>query len=479
MFAHNPFPGICGRVCPHFCEQKCNRNSYDKGVNVGAVERFLGDRGLQEIKQEPISKKEKIAVIGSGPAGLTAALRLRKAGYAVTVYEALPKPGGMMRTGIPRFRLPDKILDQEIKQIEAHGVKILCNRKVTISELEDSHDAILVAVGSHVGVNPHLVNKNLLLDGIKFLRDFKLYRKNAGIGKGDRVAIIGGGNTAVDVARTCLRLGAIPTIYYRRTMKEMPAIAQEVEEAIAEGVYISFLTNPNFIKRSGQGDLELELIKMELGVRDGSGRRKPIPIPNSERTIIVDHVITAIGQKTDHFVFKDISVETDQGRIAWHTETPVFVAGDMAWGGTVAEAIGSGNKVASEIKALFLGLPYHHETSLPQVVLPDDINFSYFLPSPRHNGEIYHSTDFYQDFNEVNGGLHDVEAVEEARRCLHCGECFHCGNCFNFCPDAAIIIDDEGRLRIDYDYCKGCGICLEECPCSAMEFDFPAVETLN
>jgi 2-oxoacid:acceptor oxidoreductase delta subunit (pyruvate/2-ketoisovalerate family) len=373
--------------------------------------------------------------------------------------------------------LPGKILDREIQRIVDQGVKIQFNQKVTVQELEGEYGAILVAVGSHLGVKGNFNHGDLILDGIKFLRDFKLNQKNPGIGRGDRVAIIGGGNTAVDVARTALRLGAIPTIYYRRTMKEMPAIAQEVEEALAEGVYISFLTAPNCIRRSGHGDMELELNKMELGEPDASGRRRPVPIPDSARIIEVDHVISAIGQKMDNFVFKSKQVTPVQGKIIWNGSPHVFTAGDMAWGGTVAEAIGSGNKVAGEIHASLHNLPYDHETTVPEVVLPEDINFSYYLPTPRHNGEIYHSTDFYRDFTEVNGGLHEMEVVEEAGRCLHCGECYQCGNCFNYCPDAAIFIDDEGRLRIDYDYCKGCGICLEECPCSAIEIDLSAVKT--
>ncbi len=475
IYKHNPFPAVCGRVCPHFCEQACNRNELDEAVNIGAVERFLGDRFKNTTpKKVPVNYEEKIAVIGGGPAGLTAALQLRRRGYDVTVFEGAPKAGGMMRTGIPKFRLPDHALDDEIRRIEEEGVRIITNRKVKVNELEDDFSAVIVSVGSHVGSKMNIANENLMLDGIKFLYDFKLDGNNHGIEKGDTVAIIGGGNTAIDVARTALRLGAVPTIYYRRTSKEMPAIAHEVDEAIAEGVKIDFLTTPVALNGNDK-DITLSMVKMELGEPDESGRRKPVPVNGSEYTIKVNKVIAAIGQRFDEFVFDGKNIPVEQGKIEVEANIPVFCAGDMAWGGTVTEAIGSGNKVSDEVHAYFRSLPYSHEENHPTIVMPVDINFTYYMPTPRINNVIKHDIDFYGNFEEVVEGLKEEQIVKETSRCMHCGECFSCGNCYNYCPDAAIHLDDDGRLRIDYDYCKGCGICVQECPCSAMTFNLKEV----
>ncbi|MBK6931721.1 MAG: 2-oxoacid:acceptor oxidoreductase family protein [Saprospirales bacterium] len=472
IYEHNPFPGVCGRVCPHFCEQNCNRNALDEGLNIGAIERFLGDHApALPVRPAPVTQEEKIAVVGAGPAGLTAALRLCEKGYAVTVFDALPQAGGMMRSGIPKFRLPDAVLDKEIGRIEQKGVRIELNRKVNVSALAQQFQAVVAAVGSHVGASLHLENENTLtLDGIGFLREFKLQRNNAGIRKGERVAIIGGGNTAIDVSRTVLRLGAEPVIYYRRTLAEMPAIAQEVEEALAEGVQIRFLTAPAGLSKNAGGQIDLALISMVLGEPDASGRRKPVPVPGSEQVESVHHVIKAIGQHYDAHVFGGQALTPRQGKTDLAGPAPVFCAGDMAWGGTVTEAVGSGNKVAEEVHAFFRGLDYHPEETLPDIVLPQDINYTYYLPTPKHRDRLRRPDSLYQDFDELSAGLREPDIAVESARCLHCGDCFSCGNCFNFCPDAAIHIDEDGRLRIDYDYCKGCGICAEECPCSAIEF---------
>ena len=477
ILEHNPFPATTGRVCPHFCEQNCNRNELDKALNIGGVERFLGDReGDVNYKAPEISHKEKIAVIGSGPAGLTAALRLRLKGYETTVFEALPQAGGMMRTGIPKFRLPDDALDREIARIEKAGVKIITNKKVTVNELENDFDSVIVAVGSHIGSKMNIPNEELALDGIDFLREFKLNNNPFGISKGDEVAIIGGGNTAIDVSRTALRLGAKPTIYYRRTINEMPAIHLEIEEALAEGVKIEFLTAPVAIDKISDDELELTMIKMELGEPDETGRRKPIPVQGSETKIKANKVIKAIGQKYDSYVFNNSQIKAEQGKTEFESKVPVFCAGDMAWGGTVVEAIGSGNKVAEEVDAFFNNRPYSHEETHEQIVIPADLNFAYYLPTARHDNKIKYEKDFYGNFDEVAEGLTEEEVVAETDRCLHCGECFSCGNCYNYCPDAAVHIDENGRLRIDYDYCKGCGICVQECPCSAIDFKMIEVD---
>ncbi len=476
IYEHNPFPSICGRVCPHFCEQNCNRLEFDEGLNIGSIERFLGDLASDNSINPPkIRHSEKIAIIGSGPAGLTAALRLRLWGYDTTVFEAQPLAGGMMRTGIPKFRLPDSVLDTEINRILNYGVNLILNKKVCIQDLENDFDCAIVSVGSHIGTKLNIENENLTIDGIDFLREFKLNNNSFDININDEVAIIGGGNTAIDVARTLLRLGARPTIYYRRTIKEMPAIAHEVEEALSEGVNIRFLTAPVSVSKLNDKLLELKLIKMQLGKPDSSGRRKPLPVENSETVIRVNKIIKAIGQKFDSFVFNNKPVNPKQGKVNFESKIPVFCAGDMAWGGTVTEAIGSGNKVAAEVNAFLRNESYSDSSVYNHIVLPSDINFNYFLPVPRHKNNFSASANLLNDFSEVVNGLSENEIIEESKRCLHCGDCFSCGNCYNFCPDAAIFIDEAGRLRIDYDYCKGCGICAHECPCSAIIFNLDEV----
>ncbi len=474
IYQHNPFPSTCGRVCPHFCQQNCNRETLDEKLNVGAIERYLGDLGVQQkIVPKKIKYKKKIAIIGAGPAGLTAALRLRNAGYPVAVYEALSKAGGMMRIGIPEFRLPQKALDKEIDLIVQQGVEIILNKKVNIKELEKDNDAVIVSTGAHISASMNIHNEELAIEGIHFLNEFKMNGNTFGIKKGNEIAIIGGGNTAIDVARTTLRLGGKPTIYYRRTQQEMPAIPYEVEEALDEGIKIEFLSAPVGIKSSTKNALKLTLIKMELGNEDESGRRKAIAIKGSEKEISVDKVITAIGQKNDSYAFGK-ETQAKQGKIA--NSFPVFCAGDMAWGGTVTEAIGSGNEVAKEVMAYLEGAEYKKVKSPSTVVGPEDINYTYYLPTASHHHSIIKEKTLYNNFNEVVKGLTTKQIVEESNRCLHCGECFSCGNCFNYCPDSAIFIDENNRIRINYDYCKGCGICANECPCSAIDFHMNKIE---
>lgn len=477
ILEHNPFPSTCGRVCPHFCQQNCNRSELDENLNIGAIERFLGDKAIEDNiagKEGPveIKGKEKIAVIGSGPAGLTAALRLRKNGYKTTVFEALDKAGGMMRVGIPGFRLPQDILDEEIKAIENQGVEIILGKKVKIEELEEDYAVAVVATGLHLGSKMGIEGEEAAVEGLDFLHEFKMNGNDRNIKKGDKVAVIGGGNTAIDVARTVLRLGGKSTIYYRRTKEEMPAIPHEIEEAQEEGVLIEFLMAPVSIESLGDGGFNVSMIKMELGEADDSGRRRPIPVEGSEKTQKVDAIITAIGQKSDAHAFAGNEVDAQQGKLEYQAKIPVFCSGDMAWGGTVTEAIGSGNLVAKEVLAHLEGKPYEPEASDTDIVTPEDINYAYYIRTPSHKNVQNTEGDLFNNYDEVIEGIAEEKIVAEASRCFHCGDCYNCGNCINYCPDAAIHLDEDNRLRIDYDFCKGCGICFQECPSSAIELKF-------
>ncbi len=476
IYKFNPFASTCGRVCPHFCQQNCNRIELDEGLNIGAIERFLGDKGIErKLNAKPITQNEKIAVIGSGPAGLTAALRLIQKEYKVIVFEALPYAGGMMRTGIPEFRLPQEILDKEIKAIEMQGVEINLNSRVRINELEKDFDIIISAVGSHKSGKMNIPGEEHSIDGIKFLREFKLKENKFDVSVGDEVAIIGGGNTAIDVSRTTLRLGAKPTIYYRRSQNEMPAIPHEVEEAIDEGVNIKFLTTPVSYNKNGNGIIDITFVDMELGEPDDSGRRRPVKIDGSEKIKSVDKVFSAIGQTFEEYVFADKEIIPKQGRIDFNSTKPVFCCGDMAWGGTVTEAIGSGNLVAEEVDAYINNREYKGKKDITDIVLPVDINYNYYLPTARNDNYVTVLKSYTGNFSEIVKGLNEEEILDESKRCLHCGDCYSCGNCYNYCPDAAIHIDEQNRLRIDYDYCKGCGICFNECPCSAISLKMDEV----
>ena len=470
IYRHNPFPAICGRICPHFCEQRCNRAAFDEGLDIGAVERFLGDLPEAAARPSPIRHPEKIAVIGSGPAGLTAGLRLREKGYEVTLFETLAQAGGMLRSGIPRFRLPDAILDRDIARIEAGGVSIRLKRRVKVEEVAGAYDAVITAVGSHVGRSLKLDNESLLTDGLGFLQRFKLGGDDGGLKPGDEVAIIGGGNTAVDVARTTLRLGAVPVIYYRRRRRDMPAIAGEVEAAVREGVQIEYLRAPVAVEPARKGRIKLFMQEMRPGEPDESGRRRPMPVPGSVRAVVVDMAVVAIGQRADDFAFSKRPVPKYQGRIDYPASIPVFAAGDMAWGGTVAEAIGSGNQVAEEVHAFLRGRSWEGASLSTEVVRPEAMNFYHYRRQSRRKAEIHDPGRSFRDFTEVVAGLDEKEVKAETARCLHCGDCYSCGNCFNFCPEAAVFIDESGDLHIDYDYCKGCGICAAECPCGAIQY---------
>ncbi|MBI2966454.1 MAG: 2-oxoacid:acceptor oxidoreductase family protein [Bacteroidetes bacterium] len=468
IYKHNPFPATCGRVCPHFCQQNCNREGFDDHVNIGAIERFLGDFSFDlKRKPVPVTRKEKIGVAGSGPAGLTAAIRLRQMGFPVTVFEAHSAAGGMMRVGIPGFRHPEDILDAEIERITGEGVELILNHKITIRDIENDFSAVIVATGLHSGSRMNIPGEEHAVDGIRFLYEAKINHNNFNVKRGEEIAVIGGGNTAVDVARTLLRLGGNPTIFYRRTRNEMPAIPHEVDEAIAEGVRVELLSAPLKIDRNTAG-LEIAVTRMKLGDPDSSGRRRPVPVEGSEIIIKAGKVISAIGQTSDNHFFSGNHLSVDEGRIEFRSKIPVFCCGDLSGGGTITEAVGSGNRVARQVNAILYGIPYTPDPVKNDMVMPNEMKFIYYRHSLRHPNPVIIKSDWHNDFSEVVQGLSEKETVAEAIRCLHCGDCYLCGNCFNYCPDAAIYLENGNKLHIHYDYCKGCGVCAYECPCGAI-----------
>ncbi|MEI9476643.1 MAG: NAD(P)-binding protein [Deltaproteobacteria bacterium] len=500
----NPFPGVCGRVCFHPCESSCNRREYDEALSIQGIERFLADsqsRAAKEDRRVEPHRKEKVAVIGSGPAGLTCAYHLCRMGYGVTVFEAHSSPGGILRVGIPEYRLPVTILDQEISDIQSWGVEIKTNtrvgRDISFEDLK-TFQAVFIATGAHRGRSLDVEGERLngVLSGLDLLRRIRNGERPF---LGEKVVVIGGGNTAIDVARSSLRLGAkMVEIYYRRSREEMPAIPGEVEEALHEGVELHFLSSPvKVIEKEGRA-AGVEFIKMSLASPDDTGRRKPVPVEGSNFRVFSDTIISAIGETPDlSFLPQDVSV--DNGRVKTDEVGLVHGEGYFAGGDvstvshTVVGAIGAGKKAALAIHEYLQGGGLKEKLQKietgkkgtlslrkyvrspegdpnPPVVTLKEINTDYFEHRPRASGPGLSLEKRSGTFNEITSGFSSETAVQEANRCFNCGVCNGCDNCFVFCPDMAVTRDENG-YRIDYDYCKGCGICFEECPRSAVQLE--------
>jgi len=468
----NPFPAVMGRVCYHPCETACNRAQLDEAVGINAVERFVGDEAIEQgwhvdVLAPPSGKR--VMVVGAGPSGLAAAYHLARLGHTVTVFDAGPKPGGMMRFGIPRYRLPRKILDAEIERIVALGVTIELDHKVTsiLETMEEgAFDAAFLAVGAHLGKRAYIPAGSAakVLDAVSLLRSMEGEEPPR---LGRRVVVYGGGNTAIDAARTAKRLGAEEAIVvYRRTRERMPAHDFEVEEAEDEGVLMKWLST---IKQVDDGKLVVE--RMEL---DESG----FPQPTGElEELEADSVILALGQETDlslldgvaGLVVEDGVVQVGPDMMSGHAG--IFAGGDMVPAErTVTVAIGHGKKAARHVDA-WLQRAQFSRTPRHELAAFDALNTWYFDDAPRSVQPQLELARRASTFDEVVSGLEERTALYEARRCLSCGNCFSCDNCYGVCPDNAVIKlgNPDEPYRIDYDYCKGCGICAFECPCGAIE----------
>jgi NADPH-dependent glutamate synthase beta subunit-like oxidoreductase len=469
LMKNNPMPAIMGRACYHTCENACNRGSLDESVSIHAVERFLGDEALKRGWSVAPGKEtgKRVLVVGSGPAGLSAAWHLRLAGHAVTIFEAGAASGGMMRFGIPKYRLPREVLDAEVRRIVDMGVELKLDSRVDdllATMKTGKFDACFLAVGAHIAKRAYIPagDANKILDAVSVLRGMEDADKPL---LGRRVVVYGGGNTAIDVARTARRLGAEESIIvYRRTREKMPAHDFEVEEALQEGVQMKWLTT---VKEAGEASLMVE--KMAL---DESG----FPQPTGEfETIEADSLVLALGQDVDLGLLANVpglavdngSVQVDGGMMTGHAG--IFAGGDMVPGErTVTVAIGHGKKAARHIHAWLSGEAYapppRHE-----VATFDKLNTWYYADAPKTVQPVLDIIRRQGSFEEVLGGLDEGNAQFEARRCLSCGNCFECDNCYGVCPDNAVIKLGPGkRFRFNYDYCKGCGICVAECPCGAI-----------
>jgi NADPH-dependent glutamate synthase beta subunit-like oxidoreductase len=506
----HPLPAVTGRVCYHPCETACNRAEFDEPLAINAVERRIGDEALNIRTENPNKgrRKERIAVVGAGPSGLTCAFYLAMLGYRVTVFERMPKAGGILRYGIPDYRLPREILDKEAENIAGVGVEFQFNKALgkdfTLEKLRGDFDAVYLAVGVWRSKRMGVPGEDLpgVKSGLEFLAEVSAGRPPK---IGPKVAVIGGGNTAMDSVRTALRLGCEPTVVYRRTRAEMPAIEEEIAEAEAEKIPFEFLTAPvEVIAKDGRA-AAMRCIRMKLGKPDESGRRRPEPVPGSEFEIPVDTILTAIGEEPELELVGD-KLETKWNKVTadiyGHTSVErVFAGGDLIdQPHTVVHAIGAGKKAAVCIDALFRGLDLEklNETirvggkggistgkhmglgpeELHEVVHYQSINPDYFTPRPRAGMPHLEPSERTDSFEEVNKGLNDEAAVAEAQRCFNCGTCIECDNCILFCPDIAVLREPGGcagaekaPYKIDYEYCKGCLLCVHECPRAAMSFE--------
>jgi 2-oxoacid:acceptor oxidoreductase delta subunit (pyruvate/2-ketoisovalerate family) len=467
----NPLPAIMGRVCYHPCESACNRGKLDEAVGINSVERFLGDealkRGWRFAKPERESGK-RVLVVGAGPSGLSAAYHLRRRGHRVTIAEAGPLAGGMMRFGIPKYRLPREVLDGEVARILDLGVELRLDTKITniLDTMQAGRfDAAFLAVGAHIAKRAYIPAGSAarMLDAVSVLRAMEGEEKPM---LGRRVVVYGGGNTALDVARTAKRLGATESIIvYRRTREKMPAHDFEVEEALQEGVLIRWLSTIR--NMADEGTLTVE--KMVL---DDKG----FPQPTGElETLEADSLVLALGQDVDltlldgvpGLAVKEGTVQVGANMMTGHPG--IFAGGDMVPSErTVTVGVGHGKKAARNIAAWLAG-GARAEPSKHELATFDRLNTWYYSDAPKMVRPMLDVARRTSTFEEVVAGLDEGNALFEARRCLSCGNCFECDNCYGVCPDNAVIKLGPGRrFAFNYDYCKGCGLCASECPCGAI-----------
>jgi NADPH-dependent glutamate synthase beta subunit-like oxidoreductase len=478
----NPFPAVMGRICPHPCEAGCNRIGKDEAVSINQMERFIGDwalrAGLPLQRLEPGDKTESIGVIGAGPAGLSFAYQMARRGYRVTVYEGYPKAGGMLRYGIPVYRLPEDVLDAEIQRILDLGVELKLatrvGRDIGFERLESRHDIVFLGIGAHKGRLLAVPGEDGpgLWTGTEYLS-----RINRGetVRLGHKVAVIGGGNTAVDAARAARRRSAEVTILYRRTRAEMPAIEREIDEALEEGIRIEYLVAPLEIVRNGEALESLVLQKMELSAPDDSGRRRPVPVVGSEQRFPVDSVIAAIAQEPDwsgleaYHLDGDESIAERLGEVGGR----VWAGGDVVGLGIASAAIANGRRAAEAAHARLRGLP-EPVLAEPDPVGIGPVKMEYYPERPRLQSPTRPVSEWLEDPDaEIHLGITEEQFLEEAARCLSCGQCFGCEQCWMYCPHTCFTrLEDVSPgmyFATALDNCQACGKCIDICPCGFLQ----------
>jgi len=501
VLRENPLPGVCGRACFHPCEANCNRSQYDESVSIQALERYVSDRASVEIDRiQPVpfgESAKSIAVVGGGPSGLSCAYFLSILGHRVTLFEAKKKLGGVLRWGIPEYRLPKSVLQKEIRRILSLPIElktgVAIGKDVPIEDL-DRFDAIYLSPGAGLNVSLKIEGEamNRVWKGGEFLERINSKEK---IRLGKETLVIGGGNTAMDVARSSLRLGSKVTIAYRRTRNEMPAINDEIHEAEEEGMRFEFLVQPVKIRQGQKRRLAVTFQRMKLGGLDEGGRPRAIPIKGKFLTLETDDVITAVGEQVDLSWIPKGFVR--DGLIGFNPSPKVFAGGDAVdQPRTIATAIASGKRAAISIDLFLRG--DSEETILSRIKVGNrgslsmasylsvregetraeptgvatyqQLNPLYFEPSQRVKIRKRSRAKTLKNFSEVNMGLRADEARFSASRCFSCGTCNYCYNCYFFCPEGVVSLDPFSRTRtVDFSHCKGCGTCAKACPRAVVE----------
>ena len=505
LLKENPFPGVCGRVCFHPCETDCNRAQYDESVSIHAMERYVFDATARQTPElEPLAEGggKQVAVVGAGPAGLSCAYFLSLLGHRVTLFEARKELGGVMRWGIPAYRLPKQVLKKEIQRVLRLGVKtktgVRVGKDIPFEKL-GGFDAVFLSPGAQESALLGIEGEGLkqILKGGDFLDRIN---SNGKVAPGKEILVIGGGNTAMDVARSALRLGSRVTVAYRRTRQEMPAIEDEIHDAEEEGAGFEFLVQPVKIALLKSGKVSVTFQRMKLGRRDQSNRRRAIPIKDEFFSLKADGVISAVGENVDvSWVPQPLTHKglIDVGPFFSTSGNRIFAGGDaVAQPRTIVTAISAGKKAAISIdvhlrgispEEIFPGIGVGSKGSVSfegylagvrggkwpkpkEIVSYDKLNTLYFERRQRAQMPKLDRGAALKGFAEVNTGFSAEQARVSASRCFSCGTCNYCYNCYFFCPEGVISLDPVQQTKtVDYDHCKGCGTCATACPRHVVE----------
>ena len=479
----NPLPATIGRICPHPCEDHCTRGNKDGAVSINGMERFLGDWALSRSLPLGISSSEQfeepIGVIGSGPASLSFAYQMARRGYSVTIYEKYDLPGGMLRHAIPDYRLPREVLDAEIERLLELRISLVRNAEIgsnlTLEELRDRYEVIFLGLGAPVGRELGIPGEDGpgVIPGIAYLRGRK-QRTRSQIGK--RVAVIGGGNTAIDAARSARREGSQVTVLYRRSEIEMPAVAHEVEDARKEGVRFRFLVSPSrFVHESGELR-KVELQDMRLGKADEQGRRRPVPIPGKLQSLSVDTAIVAVSQVPEGCGISSSDdghewlCTDDDGKL----DDNIWAGGDDRGPGIASHAIAQGRRAAEAVHAELRGEPHRHETLDRKAVIDGTVKTDYYREQQRRCRSRRPEAEWLsQPELEIEQTMSSEQAFQEAARCMSCGLCFDCRQCFMYCNAGGFSRIKEPEpghyFALDLEACEGCSKCIEVCPCGYLD----------
>jgi NADPH-dependent glutamate synthase beta subunit-like oxidoreductase/ferredoxin len=479
----NPFPAIIGRICPHPCESRCTRDEKDGAVSINAMERFLGDWGIDRrlglSRLDGQRRWESVGVIGSGPAGLSFAYQMARRGYPVTIYEKRAQPGGMLRHAIPDYRLPSDVVEAEIQRVLDLGVSLESGvepgKDISLVELRKRHKLLFLGMGAQ-GARPLGIEGESgpgVIAGITYLAQRKLGVESH---LGSKVVVIGGGNTAIDAARSARRDGASVTVLYRRSRHEMPAAAHEVDDAISEGVHFTFLAGPCKVIRDELVVTDLEYQRMQLGEPDAQGRRRPVPVDGDMNRLSADAIIVAISQQPDWhgFSFTDEGhqwlLTEDDGKLA----DDLWAGGDDTGPGIASRAIAQGRLAAEAAHAQLRGEPRPASGSIQRKVDAGRVKTDYYNDQLRTDRPRQPQEEWLRQPNlEIDRTISSEQAHKEAERCFSCGLCFDCHQCVMYCNAIGFSLVENSApghyYTLDLAACEGCGKCIELCPCGYLE----------